>query len=63
MPAGSRFATSVASEGDYYTIREWQGSPVLNRVSTPAEAIAVAVGRVSEGLEPDDLPAQAPEID
>ncbi|RBQ15799.1 hypothetical protein DP939_32800 [Spongiactinospora rosea] len=45
--------------GDY-TIREWWNGPALNYVTTPAEAIAIAVDRIPAALleTPSEVPAQ-----
>lgn len=50
---------SPRGTGDY-TIREWSNGPALNYVTTPAEAIAIAVDRIPADLleTPSEVPAQ-----
>ena len=44
--------TLVASRGGDYTIKEWWNGPALAVVSTAAEAISIAVGRLSKNPGP-----------
>jgi hypothetical protein len=51
---------SPRGEGDY-TIREWWNGPALTQVSTPAEAIVIAVGHIPADLllqTPSDITAE-----
>jgi hypothetical protein len=66
----SSFGILVAfTERGDYIITDWDtAGPVgrhteVARVSTPAEAISIVIDRLSEGLDPDDQSAQAPETD
>jgi hypothetical protein len=58
-PFTSSFVSLAASRGGDYTIRESWSGPALAQVPTPAQAIAIAVDRLPEGLDPDDRPSQA----
>ncbi|WP_353963477.1 DUF6193 family natural product biosynthesis protein [Streptomyces erythrochromogenes] len=40
--------------GDY-TIREWWNGPALHHVTTAAEAVAIAVGRIPADLLPTSI--------
>jgi hypothetical protein len=57
-PFTPSFATLVASRGGDYTVKEWWNGPALAQVTTPNEAISIAVDRIPEGLGQGVQPAQ-----